>query len=105
MEDWGLTAGLPGFVRRFHAPAVPSGLMIAVQMRTDAPKGRFIDAGGAAQERLIDRKDAAGRVTGTEYHSLVWLDANRRTNSVIQFFEPATLPAVPAANDKQGGGR
>jgi hypothetical protein len=109
MEDWGLAAGVPGLVRRFHAPAVPSGLLVAVQMRTDAPKGRFIDAGGAAQERLVDLKDAQGRVTSTEIHSLVWLDANRRTNSVIQFFEPLTLPVEPApkggAQNAAEGGR
>ncbi len=103
LEDWALEPALPGFVRRFRAPEVPAGVLIAVQVRSDAPRGRFIDAGGAAQERLIDLKNAKGEIVATEIHSLLWLDANRKTNSLTQFFDPIELPA--AATDAQGGGR
>lgn len=104
MEDWGLEAGLPGLLRRFHAPAVPEGVLIAVFVRSDATRGRFIDAGGARAEKLIDVKDDKGVVTETRIHSQIWLDAHRTMNSLIQFFDPIELPKEepkPAA----GGGR
>lgn len=96
LEEWGLEPALPGFVRRFHAPDVPAGVVVALLARTDAPRGRFIDAGGAAQEKLIDARDERGVVTSTEIQSLVWLDANRKVNSVTQFFDPIELPAPDA---------
>lgn len=106
MEDWNLVPGLPGLVRRYRAADVPAGVVIAVQVRTDAPRGRFIDAGGAAQERLVDLKDAQGQVTSTEIHSLIWLDANRKTNSLTQFFDPVldASPKPAGAKDAQENG-
>lgn len=108
-EEFGVEAGLPGFVRRFHAPQVPPGVIVAVKVRTDAPRGRFIDAGGAAQEQLIDTKDANGLVTATEIHSLIWLDANRKTNSLTQFYDTIVLPEPDAkksdAKSAKGGGQ
>lgn len=92
LDEWNLKAGLPGFARRFQALDVPAGVIVAVQVRSDAPRGRFIDAGGAAQERLIDHKDASGNVTSTEIHSLLWLDANRKANSITLFYDPLVLP-------------
>ncbi|MBL8862843.1 MAG: hypothetical protein JNK02_12660 [Planctomycetes bacterium] len=105
MEDWGLEPGLPGLVRRYHAPDVPAGLVVGVLVRTDAPRGRFIDAGGAAQERLVDLKDAKGQVVATEIHSLVWLDAARKRNSLTQFFDPKGPPPAATAPGGSGGGR
>ncbi|MCY2960594.1 MAG: hypothetical protein NTY35_10555 [Planctomycetota bacterium] len=102
LEDWGLEPGLPGFVRRFRAPEVPTGVLVAVQVRTDAPRGRFIDAGGAAQEKLVDLKDGKGQVIATEIHSLIWLDANRKTNSLTQFYDPIVLPAAETKDAKGG---
>jgi len=108
-ENFGVEAGMPGFVRRFHAPEIPPGVILAVQVRTDAPRGRFIDAGGAAQERLIDTKDAQGVVIATEIHSLLWLDANRRRNSLTQFYDPIVLPEPESkksdAKSAKGGGQ
>lgn len=102
MEEWGLEAGLPGLVRRFRVADVPAGVMIAVQVRSDAPRGRFIDAGGAAQERLVDTRDAAGQVVATEIHSLLWLGVNRKTNSITQFFEPiAAAEVAPQSGAKE----
>lgn len=103
LEDWALEPGLPGFMRRFHAPEVPPGVLVAVQVRTDASRGRFIDAGGAAQERLVDIKDAQGQVIGTEIDSMLWLDANRKTNSLTQFYDPIELPK-PDAKDAPAKG-
>jgi len=103
MEEWGLEAGLPGLVRRFRAADVPAGVMIAVQVRSDAPRGRFIDAGGAAQERLVDTLDATGLVVATEIHSLLWLGVNRKTNSITQFFDPVAAPVAPKSGDQEGG--
>jgi len=95
MEDFGLEPGLPGLVRRFHAPAVPEGVVIAVRVRSDAPRGRFIDAGGAQREQLVDVKDAEGQIVGTEIHSQIWLNAQRKVNSLTQFFDPVVLPPPP----------
>lgn len=109
VEEWGLVPGLPGLVRRFHAPAVPEGVLVAVLVRSDASRGRFIDAGGARAEKLIDVKDEKGQVTDTRIHSQIWLDAKRKTNSLIQFFDLLELPqAEPEAApepDAAGGAR
>ncbi len=109
VEEWGLVAGLPGLVRRFHAPAVPEDMLVAVLVRSDASRGRFIDAGGARAEKLIDVKDAKGQVVDTRIHSQMWLNAQRKTNSLIQFFDPIELPKMePEAGPKPaaaGGAR
>jgi hypothetical protein len=107
LEDWGLEPGLPGFVRKFFAPDVPAGVLVAVNVRSDAPRGRFIDAGGAAQEQLIDTKDEKGQVIATEIHSLIWLNADRKWNSITQFFDPIELPQADAPTKKAApeGGR
>lgn len=109
-EDFGVVEGLPGLVRRYRAIDVPAGVVLAVLVRTDAPGGRFIDAGGAAQEKLLDTRDEKGLIDSTEIHSMIWLDANRKTNSVTQFYEPIELPpepkdAQPAEKSAQGGAR
>lgn len=100
LEEWNLKPGIPGFGRRFQALDVPPGVVIAVQVRSDAPRGRFIDAGGAAQEQLFDHKDAQGNVTSTEIRSLLWLDANRKANSITQFYDPLELPPPEPPGEK-----
>jgi hypothetical protein len=80
--------------------------MLALVARTDAPRGRFIDQGGAMGERLIDVKDAQGRVIGTQVHSQLLLTPQKPVNTLIQFFDPRPASAAPTEPaGKPGDGR
>ncbi len=102
IEDWGLEPGLPGLMRRWFSPAIPDDVELAVGVRSDASRGRFIDAGSAHGERMVDVKDAQGNVTETRIYSKLLMGAKRRGFSLTQFFEPVASPEKPAAG-KEGG--
>lgn len=87
LEELGLTAGDPGLIRTLRSFDLPEGVAVRLLARTDGTRGPKL-CESCDREKLIDEKDASGKVVATKILSNVVLTKERSVTRLITFFEP-----------------